>query len=43
MKAKGEFKEYTVIGRHLPTESNPEPELYKMRIFAPDHVVAKSR
>merc|ERR1711972_760157 len=22
---------------------NPEPELYKMRIFAPDHVVAKSR
>merc|ERR1712158_164623 len=26
-----------------PTEANPEPELYKMRIFAPDHVVAKSR
>ena len=43
MKAKGEFKEYMIIGRHLPTDANPEPELYKMRIFAPDHVVAKSR
>merc|ERR1712223_115043 len=43
MKAKGEFKEFMIVGRHLPTEANPEPELYKMRIFAPDHVVAKSR
>merc|ERR1739845_148717 len=40
---KGEFKEFMIVGRHLPTEANPEPELYKMRIFAPDHVVGKSR
>lgn len=32
-----------MIGRHLPTESNPTPTLYRMRIFAPNKVVAKSR
>lgn len=32
-----------MIGRHLPTESNPTPALYRMRIFAPNEVVAKSR
>jgi large subunit ribosomal protein L18Ae len=32
-----------VIGRHLPTEANPTPALYRMRIFAPNQVVAKSR
>merc|ERR1712140_130486 len=42
-KAKGEFKEYRVIGRKLPTEAEPETPLYRMRIFAPDKVVAKSR
>ncbi|PYI05029.1 60S ribosomal protein L20 [Aspergillus sclerotiicarbonarius CBS 121057] len=35
--------EYQVIGRHLPTEANPTPKLYRMRIFAPNTVVAKSR
>lgn len=35
--------EYQVIGRRLPTESVPEPKLYRMRIFAPNDVVAKSR
>ncbi|RHZ51094.1 60S ribosomal eL20 domain-containing protein [Aspergillus thermomutatus] len=35
--------EGTVIGRHLPTEANPTPKLYRMRIFAPNTVVAKSR
>merc|ERR1711923_293625 len=42
-RAKGEFKEYTVIGRKLPTDAEPVTPLYRMRIFAPDHVVAKSR
>jgi hypothetical protein len=32
-----------VIGRHLPTEANPTPSLYRMRIFAPNVVIAKSR
>ena len=43
MKAKGELKEYEVIGRKWPTEKDQETPLYKMRIFAPDDVVAKSR
>ena len=39
----GRLNEYQVIGRHLPTDSNPTPKLYRMRIFAPNTVVAKSR
>ena len=39
----GRLQEYQVIGRHLPTDSNPSPKLYRMRIFAPNDVVAKSR
>ncbi|KAJ3340135.1 60S ribosomal protein L20 [Gonapodya sp. JEL0774] len=37
------LKEYSVIGRHKPTEAEPTPRLYRMRIFAPNEVVAKSR
>ncbi|KAF7330375.1 60S ribosomal protein L20-B [Mycena venus] len=37
------LQEYQVIGRHLPTESDPTPKIYRMRIFAPNEVVAKSR
>lgn len=35
--------EFEVIGRKLPTEKEPTTPLYKMRIFAPDGIVAKSR
>ncbi|KAJ1665344.1 60S ribosomal protein L20B [Coemansia sp. RSA 1646] len=35
--------EYQVIGRRLPTENEPTPKLFRMRIFAPNEVVAKSR
>ena len=37
------FTEYQVVGRHLPTEHEPTPKIYRMRIFAPNEVVAKSR
>ncbi|GHJ90194.1 hypothetical protein NliqN6_6596 [Naganishia liquefaciens] len=37
------FQEYSVLGRKLPTEADPAPKLYRMRIFAPNEVVAKSR
>ncbi|KAA0844938.1 hypothetical protein EYC86_24150, partial [Enterobacter hormaechei] len=40
---KGELKEYEVIGRKLASEAEPKPPLYKMRIFSPDPIVAKSR
>ncbi|KAJ2727156.1 60S ribosomal protein L20B [Coemansia sp. Benny D115] len=35
--------EYQVIGRRLPSEQEPTPRLFRMRIFAPNVVVAKSR
>ncbi|KAJ3199699.1 60S ribosomal protein L20 [Entophlyctis luteolus] len=35
--------EYQVIGRKLPTDKEPVPKLYRMRLFAPNEVVAKSR
>ncbi|KAI4783858.1 ribosomal protein L18ae [Aureobasidium sp. EXF-8845] len=37
------LQEYQVVGRLLPTEANPTPKLYRMRVFAPNEVVAKSR
>jgi len=37
------FQEYQVIGRHLPTEADPAPKLYRMRVFAANEVIAKSR
>jgi hypothetical protein len=43
MMLPGRLQEYQVIGRHLPSETNPSPKLYRMRIFAPNEVVAKSR
>ncbi|KAI7684847.1 60S ribosomal protein L18a [Sarcoptes scabiei] len=42
MKASG-LRQYRIIGRHVANEKNPNPSLYRMTIFAPDHVVAKSR
>lgn len=35
--------EYMIVGRPLPTERIPEPPIYRMRIFAPNKVAAKSR
>ena len=37
------LQEYQAVGRHLPTEAEPTPKIYRMRIFAPNEVVAKSR
>nr|AAX48851.1 L18a [Suberites domuncula] len=43
MRAKGNLKEFKVIGRRVPTEKDPEPNVYRMVIFASDAVSAKSR
>uniref|UniRef100_A0A4D5R8V2 60S ribosomal protein L18a n=1 Tax=Scolopendra viridis TaxID=118503 RepID=A0A4D5R8V2_SCOVI len=43
MKAKGDLKEFKIIGRGLPSDKQRNPPLYRMRIFAPDNIVAKSR
>uniref|UniRef100_A0A7S3NKC2 60S ribosomal protein L18a n=1 Tax=Aureoumbra lagunensis TaxID=44058 RepID=A0A7S3NKC2_9STRA len=37
------FKLYQVIGRKAPTPLDPSPPVYRMKIFAPNEVVARSR
>lgn len=32
-----------VVGRKAPTEAEPSPEAYRMKLFAPNPVIAKSR
>ena len=39
----GRLQEYQIIGRKLPSDKEPQPKLYRMRIFSPNQVVAKSR
>ncbi|KAJ3046761.1 60S ribosomal protein L20 [Rhizophlyctis rosea] len=39
----GRLNEYQVVGRRIPTEKEPVPKLFRMRLFAPNEVVAKSR
>merc|ERR1711964_381037 len=39
----GRLAEYQVIGRKLPSDKDASPKLYRMRVFAPNEVVAKSR
>ena len=34
---------YNVVGRNRPTDSDPEPQIYRMRLFADNPVTAKSR
>lgn len=37
------FKQYQVVGRHLPTDNDPTPTVYRMRVWAQDAVRAKSK
>lgn len=34
---------FSVVGRKRPTESNPEPDIFRMKVFAANEVAAKSR
>merc|ERR1712033_103584 len=43
MKAKGDLIEYSIVGRQFPSDKLRVPPLFRMRIFATDRVVAKSR
>jgi large subunit ribosomal protein L18Ae len=36
-------RQYEVVGRLKPTLANPKPMIYRMKIFAPNQVVARSR
>lgn len=35
--------QYLVVGSHVASDKNPNPKIYKMRIFATDEVRAKSK
>lgn len=37
------MRQFTIVGRKQPSEKEPSPTLYRMSIFAPNKVVAKSR
>ena len=35
--------QYLVVGRHVPSDANPTPKIYKMRIFANNAPTSKSK
>jgi large subunit ribosomal protein L18Ae len=43
MTAAGLMRQYQVVGRKAATDENPNPEAYRMVIFAPNAVAAKSK
>merc|ERR1712002_223737 len=43
MKCKGDLREFVITGRKLPSDAQPNPPLYRVRLFAPDPIAAKSR
>ena len=43
MTVSGIMKQFQVVGRKAPTEDHPNPEAYRMIIFAPNAVIAKSK
>ena len=43
MTVAGKMRQYQVVGRHAPTEEHPNPEAYRMIIFAPSPVIARSK
>ena len=36
-------RQFYIVGRKNPSESNPNPTLYRMRVFARDEVLARSK
>ena len=43
MTVSGVMRQYQVVGRHQANEEHPNPEAYRMIIFAPNPVIAKSK
>ena len=43
MQGLHRLHQYQVCGRHLPSEKEPEPTIYRMKLWAPDPVRAKSK
>jgi large subunit ribosomal protein L18Ae len=43
MTAAGIMRQYQVVGRKAATDENPNPEAFRMIVFAPNPVAAKSK
>jgi len=43
MTVAGVMRQYQVVGRKAATDDSPNPEAYRMIIFAPNQVIAKSK
>ena len=43
MTVAGAMRQYQVVGRKAATEEHPNPEAYRMIVFAPNSVIAKSK
>jgi large subunit ribosomal protein L18Ae len=43
MTVAAKMNQYQVVGRKAATDENPNPEAYRMIIFAPNAVIAKSK
>merc|ERR1739841_505909 len=37
------YRQYEVIGRHVPTERDPKPKAYRMKLFTKNETQARSR
>merc|ERR1712098_68678 len=37
------FRQYEVIGRHVPTKNDPTPKAYRMKLFTKNETQARSR
>jgi len=43
MTVAGIMRQYQVVGRRAPTEENPNPEAFRMILFAPNETIVKSK
>lgn len=37
------YRQFQIVGRHVPTEKDPQPQIYRMKMWARDDVKAKSK
>jgi hypothetical protein len=38
-----QYHQFQIVGRHLPTEKDAEPQIYRMKLWARDDVKARSK
>ena len=38
-----QYHQYQIVGRHVPTEADPEPQVYRMKLWSLDDTRAKSK